>query len=76
MRALLNQKVRAADGVHLATDVYLPDGPGRFPILLLRTPYHRSHESHQESAATLTSRGYGFVIQDVRPPFISRLDDS
>ena len=31
--------VPAHDGVVLATDVYRPDGPGPFPVLLERTPY-------------------------------------
>ncbi len=30
------------DGVYLATDVYLPDGPGPFPVILYRTPYDKS----------------------------------
>jgi predicted acyl esterase len=31
--------VRARDGIGLATDVYLPDGPGPFPTVLTRLPY-------------------------------------
>ena len=42
MKAHLVQMVRMSDGVHLATDVWLPDGPGPFPVLLTRTPYHRA----------------------------------
>ena len=61
---LLNRKVPVDGRLLLATDVYLPDGPGRFPTILLRTPYHRSHEVHQGSAVILASRGYGFVVQD------------
>lgn len=33
------QRVAMRDGVTLATYVYLPDGPGPFPTLILRTPY-------------------------------------
>ena len=29
------------DGVKLATDVFLPEGPGPWPVSLLRTPYSR-----------------------------------
>ena len=28
------------DGTRLRTDVYRPAGPGPFPVLLIRTPYH------------------------------------
>ncbi len=27
------------DGVELMTDIYRPDAPGRFPVILVRTPY-------------------------------------
>ena len=30
------------DGVRLATDVYLPDGPGPFPAVLVRLPYDKN----------------------------------
>ena len=29
------------DGVKLATDLFIPDGPGPWPAALLRTPYSR-----------------------------------
>ena len=29
------------DGIRLATDVYLPDGAGPFPVIMERTPYGR-----------------------------------
>ena len=29
------------DGVHLAADVFRPPGNGRWPALLVRTPYNR-----------------------------------
>ena len=36
--------VEMRDGVHLATDVYLPDGPGPFPTLVTASaaPAHRA----------------------------------
>jgi uncharacterized protein len=33
-----NLMVPARDGVLLAADVYRPEGPGPFPVLLERTP--------------------------------------
>lgn len=76
------------DGVRLATDVYVPsnDGtapaPGRFPVLLLRTPYNKKYWSERAGtlvaapAGTLSPRaanGHGYVIvyQDVRGTFDS-----
>lgn len=69
MRALLCRKVPAEDGVNLATDVYLPDGPGSFPAIIVRTPYHRV--GHLGNATTFTSRGYAYVVQDCRGKYDS-----
>ena len=45
--------VPARDGVVLATDVYRPDGPGPFPVLLERTPYDKSAPSRSERTAAV-----------------------
>jgi putative CocE/NonD family hydrolase len=49
--------------------VYLPDGPGPFPVILARTPYNKA------SAASLgrdgTTRGFAIVVQDTRGRFAS-----
>ena len=39
------------DGVRLATDVHLPEGPGPFPVILERTPYGRDEISRSEITA-------------------------
>lgn len=69
MQYLLCRRAPAADGVELATDVYLPDGPGPFPTILVRTPYHRTGQ--QNSAGHFVVRGYALVIQDCRGKFDS-----
>ena len=73
------ERVPARDGVGLATDVHLPDGPGPFPVILERTPYGRNQPSRSEItaadprplsrddfAALFTARGYAVVYQDNR----------
>jgi predicted acyl esterase len=37
-----NQRVMVRDGVELSADVYRPDAPGKFPVILSRTPYLKS----------------------------------
>ncbi|HIE04573.1 MAG TPA: CocE/NonD family hydrolase [Candidatus Latescibacteria bacterium] len=69
MRALLLRRVPMPDGVNLAADVYLPDGPGPFPVLLTRTPYHR--RTLAARARTFTDWGYAYVVQDVRGKYDS-----
>ncbi|MER8868193.1 CocE/NonD family hydrolase [Mesorhizobium sp. M0751] len=41
-RFLPSVKVPMRDGVRLSADIYLPDGPGPFPLILIRTPYDKN----------------------------------
>jgi putative CocE/NonD family hydrolase len=59
------------DGVRLSTDVYLPDAPGPFPVILIRTPYSNNVENLVEDGVFFAQRGYAVVIQDVRGRFDS-----
>ena len=63
--------VPMADGIRLATDVYLPRGgrgADRLPCILVRLPYDKSapFAFMPRLAAWFTERGYAFVAQDVR----------
>jgi uncharacterized protein len=53
------------DGVRLAADLFLPNANGRFPTILVRTPYNRKAAS-TTSYRFLAKRGYAVVIEDVR----------
>lgn len=70
-QALLDVQVPMRDGVHLATDVYLPKANGRWPAVLVRTPYNRK-TSASASYRYFVRRGYAVVIQDVRGRFESQ----
>ncbi len=61
------------DGVRLATDVYLPDGHGHVPAVLVRLPYDKCgrYTFMPALAPYFTERGYAFVVQDVRGKFRS-----
>ena len=62
-------RVAMRDGVHLATDVFIPPGEGPFPVLLSRTPYGRVKRGQE--AASFVREGIVFVIQDMRGRFDS-----
>ena len=66
-----NVQVAMRDGVHLSTDIYLPDAPGRHPALLWRTPYSNNGVETVEQARWYASRGYAVVTQDVRGKYDS-----
>lgn len=61
-----NVQVPMRDGVKLATDVFRPDAPGRFPVLLIRTPYNKRNEPAPEEVLYFAQHGYAVVVQDVR----------
>ena len=55
------------DGVKLAANVFLPEGKGPWPVILVRTPYLKDGRMFsQANAAHYTKAGYAYVVQDVR----------
>src|SRR5258708_32665490 len=79
MRVERDIMVRARDGIHLATDLYLPPVGGPFPVILERTPYDKSAPSRSEItaengaprsraevAAYFVRHGYAVAYQDCR----------
>lgn len=64
--------VKMRDGVVLRADVYRPDAPGRYPVLLQRTPYDKRNTKdfgHRGAA-----HGYVVVVVDVRGRYSSEGD--
>ncbi len=57
------------DGVKLATSIYLPEGEGPWPVVLVRTPYGKDTQASGNSA--WTKRGFALVTQDCRGRFKS-----
>ncbi|MFT7461528.1 MAG: putative CocE/NonD family hydrolase [Planctomycetota bacterium] len=60
--------VTLRDGVSLACDVYLPEGDGPFSTILSRIPYGKTEAYCYMFliGAFFASKGYAFVVQDVR----------
>ena len=57
------------DGTALRADVYRPREPGSFPVLLMRTPYGKTHAQSNSGYAHpswYAAQGYVVVIQDCR----------
>jgi len=60
------------DGTKLRADIYRPKAEGKFPVLLVRTPYDKTQE--MEFGVRAAARGYVVVAQDVRGRFQSEGD--
>jgi uncharacterized protein len=61
-------RVKMRDGVSLAADIYRPNAEGKFPVLLVRTPYNRKDTA---TGNFLASHGYVVIQQDTRGRFES-----
>ena len=59
------------DGVRLATDIYLPQGKGPWPVILTRTPYDKRIAWGAEPYAFYLDAGFALAIQDCRGRFAS-----
>ncbi len=66
-RLLRNVPVPMRDGVTLATTIYLPESPGCYPVVLVRTAYNRVGAG----GADWAQRGLAYAVQDVRGRYAS-----
>ncbi|MBS1826996.1 MAG: CocE/NonD family hydrolase [Acidobacteria bacterium] len=67
-----NVAIPMRDGTALATDLYFPAAngekkPGKFPVILSRTPYNKANSEGRMYAA----KGYVFINQDTRGRYAS-----
>ncbi len=62
---LLHQRVAMRDNVTLDTNVFYPAGNGRFPTVLLRTPYGKGGDL-PAGYQSFINHGYAVMLQDVR----------
>jgi uncharacterized protein len=80
-----NVPIAMRDRTRLFADIYRPAAPGRYPVLLQRTPYDKSAGRAQFlDAIRAAEQGYAVVVQDTRGrytsegefgPFLSDIQD-
>ena len=46
--------------------MYMPSAEGKFPVILVRTPYDNNNERDRKAGIYFAQRGYIYVVQDVR----------
>src|SRR5437588_8537283 len=64
-----NVAAKMRDGVTLRADIYRPKADGKYPVLLVRTPYDKTGTINFGLKAA--ARGYVVIAQDVRGRFAS-----
>jgi putative CocE/NonD family hydrolase len=71
-----NVRVPMRDGTELSADVFRPDAEGRFPVLIIRSPYGKDWSAGISGgpyeAEPYVRRGYVVVQQDCRGTYDSR----
>jgi putative CocE/NonD family hydrolase len=69
-RMLLGARTPMRDGVNLSSDIWVPKEPGRYPTILVRTPYIKAEGDVANLVTPLAmfyaQHGYVVVIQDTR----------
>ena len=71
-----NVMIAMRDGLRLAFDIYRPalDGgfaTGRFPTIMLHTPYNKADKRYSEIADFFVPKGYNVVLVDLRDRYCS-----
>jgi putative CocE/NonD family hydrolase len=74
VKAARGQKVPMRDGVRLSADIYRPDADGKFPAIVLQTPYSNNAAGLVVRARWFARRGYAVVLSDCRGRFDSEGD--
>jgi uncharacterized protein len=57
--------VTMRDGIRLSTNIFRPSAPGKYPTVLLRTPYGKG-DAITTAYQSFVNHGYAVVVQDVR----------
>ncbi len=63
--------LKMRDGITLYADIYRPTSSGKFPVILMRTPYDKSVGWAVSPVFKIVPRGYVVIIQDVRGRYTS-----
>lgn len=68
VRQLFGVETTTRDGVKLSADVWMPAAEGRYPVILVRTPYLKTQPEmgYAATAKYFAQHGYAYVVQDVR----------
>jgi putative CocE/NonD family hydrolase len=68
VRQLFGIETPMRDGVKLSADAWMPAAGGKYPVILVRTPYLKTQAEmgYAATAKYFAQHGYAYVVQDVR----------
>src|SRR5215469_7645708 len=66
IRIVSNIAVPMRDGIKLYADLYRPVRDGRFPVVIVRTPYGKQRDGIHETKVLFAQHGYAVLVQDTR----------
>jgi putative CocE/NonD family hydrolase len=70
----MDVRIPMRDGVTTSVDIYRPDAEGRFPAVLVRSPYSNNTEANVAQSRWFAERGYVYLYEDVRGKYDSAGD--
>ncbi len=62
----LGIRIPMRDGVRLVANIFRPDAEGKFPVIVVRTPYGKSSSGQFRDARWFAEHGYVYLIEDCR----------
>jgi putative CocE/NonD family hydrolase len=68
VKTLLDVQIPMRDGKNLSANIWMPETEGKYPVILLRTPYDKNDPvwNYTGYGNYFASNGYVFIAQDVR----------
>ncbi|HET7577770.1 MAG TPA: CocE/NonD family hydrolase [Bacillales bacterium] len=66
VQALRDVRVPMRDNVTLSADIYRPKQEGKYPAIVVRTPYGKTNTGIDKSGRYFASHGYAVMYMDVR----------
>ncbi len=68
VKTIIGLETPLRDGVKLVSDIWMPQQEGKYPVILIRTPYGRSaaYMNYTGMGEYFAKQGYVFMVQDVR----------
>lgn len=66
IKIIRHQAVKMRDGVNLYADIYLPRTEGRYPTIVVRTPYGLQRDGMHQTMIKYAQHGYAVALFDVR----------